>query len=68
MAPYWIAGINWTDSAVTVDLPRQAIQDAPAYDPTVLIDGELEMGLYSHYGRASYWAKKPPRPQPAATG
>jgi uncharacterized protein YrrD len=66
VAPYWIEGISWADSAVSVDLPRQAIKDAPQYDSNVVFDRTLEMELYAHYGRAGYWTQEPARHRPAA--
>jgi hypothetical protein len=41
---------------VSVDLTRQAVKDAPAYDATVPLDRQHETRLYSHYGRPGYWA------------
>lgn len=48
--------MRWGDSKVSVKLTRQAIKDAPAYDPASPFDRAHEAGLYEHYGRAGYWA------------
>ncbi len=58
VAPPWITDISWLDATVSVDLTRQAIKDAPAYDPRALPNLAQERGLYGHYGR----------PHPASVG
>ncbi len=57
VAPQWIEGVRWGDSKVSVKLTRQAIKDAPAYDPSSAPDRAHEVGLYEHYGQAGYWAE-----------
>jgi sporulation protein YlmC with PRC-barrel domain len=61
VAPQWISGVNWHDETVSVDLTRQAVKDAPVYDPTAQLDREQEIDIHSHYGRAGYWAEAPRR-------
>lgn len=56
IAPSWIDDVSWFDSLVSVRLTRQAIEDAPAYDPTEPLDRQHEMRLYKHYGRPGYWS------------
>jgi hypothetical protein len=56
LAPPWIQGVHWGDSTVTVNLTRQQVQDAPAYDPAVPLERAQEAGIYGHYARPSYWA------------
>jgi uncharacterized protein YrrD len=51
IAPQWIAAVNWSDSSVSVDLSRAAVQAAPPYDPSVELDPQQESNLYMHYGR-----------------
>jgi hypothetical protein len=58
IAPYWIENVSWSHSSVSVDLTRQAVKDAPRYDPTAPMDRELEIGLYKHYGRPGYWSRE----------
>ena len=55
IAPQWIDDVNWAESTVSVDLTRQAVKDAPPYDPTELLSREQEAGIHNHYGRAGYW-------------
>ena len=59
VAPQWIQSVSWPDSTVSVNLTRQAIQDAPAYDPALGLDREQEINTFNHYGRAGYWAEQP---------
>ena len=61
VAPDWIRDVSWSNSEVVVDLTRQAIKDAPLYDPAVPLDREQEARIHAHHGRAGYWtaATKP---------
>jgi hypothetical protein len=55
VSPEWIKGVSWSESKVTIDLDRQAIKDAPAYDESALFDRDAESRIYNHYGRHGYW-------------
>ncbi len=55
IAPQWISGVDWSDRSVTVDLSRESVKLAPAYDPSLVLDRPTEAGLHTHYGRAPYW-------------
>lgn len=57
IAPAWIEEVSWFERSVSVHLTRQAVRDAPAYDPSVTLDRRHEMRLYQHYGRPGYWAE-----------
>jgi sporulation protein YlmC with PRC-barrel domain len=54
IAPEWISSVNWADSTVTVDVTRQAIKDAPPYDPAVSLDREHAARIHRHDGRDEY--------------
>ena len=56
IAPAWIEEVSWADSRVSVKVTRQAVSDAPPYDPAEPLDHQHEMRLYKHYGRPGYWA------------
>lgn len=56
IAPQWIQDVSWPDSRVTVNLSRQAVKDAPPYDPLAELDRARELGIYRHYGLPAYWA------------
>ena len=49
--------MSWFDSKVSVKLTRQAIKDAPAYEPASAPDRANEVSLYEHYRSAGYWAE-----------
>jgi hypothetical protein len=59
IAPQWIADLNWAESTLTLDLTRDAVKDAPLYDPQVVLDRAFEQGMHEHYGRAGYWPREP---------
>lgn len=58
VSPQWVDEVSWADSKVSVGLTRQAVQEAPPYDPSVPVDRALEEAIYSHYGRPGYWSSK----------
>jgi len=51
LSPRWFDAINWADGKVSVNLTREAIRNAPAYDPAALPDAAHEEALHTHYGR-----------------
>ena len=55
IATQWIEAVNWFDKTVTVSVTRQAVKDAPVYDPRVTMSREDEDRLYKHYGHVGYW-------------
>jgi hypothetical protein len=55
VAPQWIQGISWGRSEVLVKMTRQAIKDAPGYEPGVPLDRMEEELLHEHYGFPPYW-------------
>lgn len=55
IVPQWVQDISWADSKVSVNVSRQSIQDAPAYDPTQPFGRQYENDYFKHYGRANYW-------------
>ena len=59
IAPPWIEAVNWADESVSVSMTRQAIKDAPVYDPEASIDRQAEEQLYQHYGHVGYWSGYP---------
>ena len=56
VSPQWVDEVSWADSKVSVGLTRQAVQEAPPYDPAVPVDRALEEAIYDHYGRPGYWS------------
>lgn len=56
IAPQWIEDVSWEKGTVAVDLTRQAVKDAPAYDSSAKLDRSHEIDIHRHYGRRGYWA------------
>jgi uncharacterized protein YrrD len=55
VAPEWISDVSWSDRTVVIDLTRQAVQEAPPYDPALLPDRPQERLVFEHYGRNGNW-------------
>ena len=55
IAPQWIQDVSWTDNTVSVNLTRQAVKDAPAYDSAAQLNREQEVDIFKHYGHSGYW-------------
>jgi len=55
IAPKWIKTVNWSDTAMSIDMSRQDVEGAPHFDPDVKIDRQFEAGLHEHYGQPGYW-------------
>jgi hypothetical protein len=51
IAPDWIGRVDWARREVTVHLPREAIQTAPAYDASQVIGDDYQVALSKHYRR-----------------
>lgn len=58
VTPPWIEAVSWSDGTVSVDLTRQAVKDAPPYDPVAQFHRQLEQALHEHYGRPGYWTTR----------
>ncbi len=55
ISPDWTSAIQWQKKELVVDLTKDAIKNAPEYDPSVPINREYEVRLYDFYGRPRYW-------------
>lgn len=55
LAPGWLDAIYWADRDVTTSLSREAVENAPEFDPLVPVNREYEQRLYDYYGRPVYW-------------
>ncbi|MBF6600989.1 MAG: PRC-barrel domain-containing protein [Dehalococcoidia bacterium] len=51
IAPDWISGVNWSDSAVTTDLTTDDVKTAPEYDGKGEITPAYRQALREHYRR-----------------
>jgi hypothetical protein len=56
--PEWAADISWSESMVTIDLPRQAIQDAPRFESAAELNRQQEQDFYRYYKRPNYWERE----------
>jgi uncharacterized protein YrrD len=54
VSPQWVEAVSWAESKAVVSLTRDAIQNAPGYDPDTLLDRDKEIRLHEHYGRKMY--------------
>ncbi|QCB45552.1 PRC-barrel domain-containing protein [Hydrogenophaga sp. PAMC20947] len=61
VAPPWIKAVSWENQSISVDLTRQAVMDAPVYNPAETLAHDSEARLYQHYGRDGYWAQSDKR-------
>ena len=50
--------VSWSDANVSVGVTRQAVKNAPRYDPAAQLDRQQEQGIYEHYGPPGYWTTK----------
>lgn len=62
VAPQWIKRVSWAERSVAVELTRDALKQAPWYDPALPFSREMEIAVYKHYGRAGYWPGATPAP------
>lgn len=51
VAVRWIDRVSWDDKQIRVDLTRDAISNAPEFDPYAPVNAEYERRLYDYYGR-----------------
>jgi uncharacterized protein YrrD len=55
VAPQWIREVGWSDKVVAVNMTREAIRSAPAWDSSLPPDRAQEADIYRHYDRTGYW-------------
>jgi hypothetical protein len=53
VAPEWIENVSWPEGKITVDLTRQTLKDAPAYDSDVPLSSDFEIHMFEYYGRTA---------------
>lgn len=52
VSPTWFSKIDWSSREVSVNLSRETIRTAPAYDPEKLNSKDYQVKLYAHYGKS----------------
>jgi len=55
VAPQGIAGIDWDDNIVSVDLTRDAVRKAPTYEAGMQVSRDEEIAIFEHHGKRGYW-------------
>ena len=60
VAPRWITDVSWPKRSVMIDLTREDITAAPAYEPGTSPDRPQEALMHDHYGRTGYWLDETP--------
>lgn len=55
ISPEWTATIRWAEKEFAVGMSREAVKQAPEYDPLQPVNREYEMTLYDFHGRPYYW-------------
>jgi sporulation protein YlmC with PRC-barrel domain len=66
VAPQWIKHVSWAEQTVAIELTRDALKQAPSYDPTLPLAREMEIAVFQHHGRKGYWADEAPHPERGA--
>jgi uncharacterized protein YrrD len=51
LSPRWITRVEWADSSVHFDVPRESVKNSPEFDPSKAVNLDYEACLYDHYGR-----------------
>ncbi|MHB9154708.1 MAG: PRC-barrel domain-containing protein [Endomicrobiales bacterium] len=51
VSPHWIVHIDWSAGMITLDVPKETIKQAPAYNSSSVISREYELRLFRHYDR-----------------
>jgi len=55
VSPRWLTSIHWGEARVAVDLSREAIKEAPEYEPSTLLNRAFETELHNRLQRTPYW-------------
>ena len=55
----WITAVHWNDSTVEVNVSKEAVRNAPVYDPTAWVSRDYESRYHGHHGRPGYWDRQP---------
>ena len=54
LAPYAVTGIDWRERRVSVNVTRDQVKSAPAWDPVAMADEVAEEQLHRHFGWPGY--------------
>ena len=59
ISPQWIERVSWDESKVFINLPCEAIKQAPEYTERSILTRDYETILHIHYNRKVYWTDIP---------
>jgi hypothetical protein len=54
LAPYAVTGVDWLDRQVKLNVTRDQVKSAPAWDPLAMADEVSEQQLHRHFGWPGY--------------
>ena len=50
LAPHAVTDIDWRDGRIDVNVTREQVDSAPAWDPLAMVDEIAEQRLHRHFG------------------
>jgi hypothetical protein len=53
----WIEAVGWNDATVVVTLTKEALRNAPEFDPVEPIDRTYETRYHTSLGKPGYWQR-----------
>jgi hypothetical protein len=59
LAPGWFDSISWASETMHCTLAKEAVKNAPAFDPHQPINRDYEEKLFDYYGKPAYWNNQP---------
>ncbi|MGA8584618.1 MAG: PRC-barrel domain containing protein, partial [Roseiarcus sp.] len=54
LAPYAVTDVDWHDRQVKLNVTRDQVKSAPAWDPLAMMDEVGEQQLHRHFGWPGY--------------
>ena len=57
ISPEWIKAVNWGEATVEVTVSKDAVRNAPEFDPAGPLDRDYETRYHHSFGRSGYWER-----------
>ena len=54
LSPYAVKAVDWFGQRIDMNVSRERVMSAPAFDPLALMDEESEAALHRHFGWPGY--------------
>jgi len=54
ISPYAVRDINWFGDSINMNITREQVRSAPAWDPLAIVDKTTEDALHRHFGWPGY--------------